>query len=120
MFEEDLDAIRASLNTGGQVRSPLKDAVDAFDTIGRNYAGQLCNHVLMTSQRRTKWERANFAQFGDIARDFKRDFDIDMLRGVDGAEVARVIGATCTLTRAALQIRSISTRVVTPQSNLAN
>jgi hypothetical protein len=90
MFEEDINAIRTGLNAGGQARSALKDAVDAFDTVGRNYAGQLCSHVLMTSQRRTKWERANFAQFGDVARDLKRDFDIDMLKGVDEAEIARV------------------------------
>jgi hypothetical protein len=61
MFEEDINSIRTTLNAGGQASGALKDAVDAFDTLGRNYASQLCCHVLMTSQRRTKWERANFA-----------------------------------------------------------
>jgi hypothetical protein len=90
MFEEDIRAVRDSLNAGSQVASALKDAVDAFDTIGRNYANQLCCHVLMTSQRRVKWERTNFAQFNDVARGLKRDFDIDILKGVDEADAAWV------------------------------
>jgi hypothetical protein len=44
----------------------------------------------MTAQRRTKWERTNFAQFNDVARDLKRDFDIDMVKGVEAAEMAWV------------------------------
>jgi hypothetical protein len=44
----------------------------------------------MTAQRRTKWERANFAQFGDATRDLKRDVDIDMLKGIDVGDAARV------------------------------
>jgi hypothetical protein len=90
MFEEDINSIRTTLNAGGQASSALKDAIDAFDTLGRNYASQLCCHVLMTFQRRTKWERANFAQFNDVATGLKRDFDIDTLRGVDEADVAWV------------------------------
>jgi len=88
MFEEDIRSIRDGLNAGSQVASALKDTVDAFDTMGRNYASQLCCHVLMTSQRRNKWERANFAQFSDIVRGLKRDFDIDMLKSVDEADAA--------------------------------
>jgi hypothetical protein len=79
MFEEDIRAVRDRLNAGSQVASALKDAVDAFDTIGRNYANQLCCHVLMTSQRRS-----------DVARGLKQDFDIDMLKRVDEADVAWV------------------------------
>jgi hypothetical protein len=90
MFEEDIRAVRNNLNAGSQVTSALKDAVDAFDTIGRNYANQLCCHVLMTSQRRAKWEKANFAQFSNIASGLWRDFDIDMIKGFAETDAAWV------------------------------
>jgi hypothetical protein len=81
MFEKDVDVIRTSLNSGGNASTALKEAVDAFDTVGRNYARQLCSRVLMTAARRTRWERANFAQRSEVANDLKRDFGIDIARG---------------------------------------
>jgi hypothetical protein len=54
-----------------------------------DYARQLCSHVLMTAPRRTRWERVNFARLGEVANDLKRDFDIDILEGVDAVDSAR-------------------------------
>lgn len=86
MFEMDIDAIRSALNGGGSPTTALKEAVDAFDTVGRNYARQLLGQVPMTPARRAKWERANFAQLSDVASDLKSDFDIGILQGVDAAD----------------------------------
>lgn len=51
MFENDVDAIRTALNSAS---SALKETADAFVTVGRNCARQLCRFVLMTAARRVK------------------------------------------------------------------
>jgi hypothetical protein len=86
MFEVDVDANRSALNGGGSATTALKEAVDAFDTVGRNYARQLLGQMPMTPARRAKWERANFAQLADVAADLKSDFDIGVLLGIDAAD----------------------------------
>jgi hypothetical protein len=88
MFETDVGLIRSALNNGGSPSTALKEAVDAFDTIGRNYARQLLNKVPMTSARRVRWEKANFAQLIDTAADLQRDFDIDILSGLNAADAS--------------------------------
>lgn len=87
IFKQDIENIRATLNAGGSPVTALKEAVDGFDTIGRNIARELCGRVPMTPQRRSKWQRANFAQLGDVAAALKTDFDIDLLQHVDAADV---------------------------------
>lgn len=89
MFGADIDLIRSALNNGGSSSAALKEAVDAFDTIGRNYARQLLSKIPMTSARRTRWEKANFAQLSDVSADLLRDFDIDILSGLDAADANR-------------------------------
>ncbi len=81
--------IRSALNDGGSSSTALKEAVDAFDTIGRNYARQLLSKIPMTSARRTRWENANFAQLAGVSTDLVRDFDIDILSGLDAADANR-------------------------------
>ena len=84
MLEADVEALRNAVNGGSiQLATALKEAVDGFDTIGRNIARQLCALVPMTPARYGRWEKANFAQLDDIATGLKADFDIDVLKGLD-------------------------------------
>jgi hypothetical protein len=83
LFAGDISKARDAINAGMQLTTALKEAVDGFDTIGRNIAQQLCHLVPMTAARRVKWERANFAQLSDVAEALRIDFDIDLLKSLD-------------------------------------
>lgn len=87
MLTTDIEAIRATLGAGAAPVTALKEAVDGFDSVGRNYARQLVKHVKMTPARKTKWERMNFAQIETVAKALKDDFDIDILRRIDGSHI---------------------------------
>lgn len=87
MLLADIEAIRAGVNAGGNTVTALKEAVDAFDSFGRNYARQFMAHIMMTPARKTKWGRSNFAQIETVAKNLKDDFDIDILRRIDPAHV---------------------------------
>jgi hypothetical protein len=89
IFDQDVENIRAVLNAGGSPVTALKETVDCFDTVGRNIARELCRQVRMTSRRRAYWEKANFAQLGDVVDRVKTDFDIDLLRSIEAADVAQ-------------------------------
>jgi len=89
VFHQDIENIRARLNAGGSPVTALKETADCFDAVGRNIACELCRQVPMTSRRRTYWERANFTQLGDVADRIRSDFDIDLLRTIDAADVAQ-------------------------------
>jgi hypothetical protein len=87
MLVTDIEAIRAGVNSGTSTVTALKEAVDAFDSTGRNYARQLVSLVPMTPTRKTKWGRANFAQIETVAKHLKDDFDIDILKRIDAAHI---------------------------------
>lgn len=87
MLTSDIETIRTSLGSGGSMVSSLKEAVDSFDSIGRNYARQLVKHVRMTPTRKAKWERMNFAQVETVSKELMADFDIDLLKRIDPAHV---------------------------------
>lgn len=87
MLTADINAIRAGVNAGTSTTTALKEAVDAFDSVGRNYARQLTSLVPMTPIRKKKWERANFAQIETVAKNLKDDFDIDILKRIDAAHI---------------------------------
>ncbi|RZI87398.1 MAG: hypothetical protein EOO67_14390 [Microbacterium sp.] len=75
MLRQDIATIKVALIANGSPVSALKEAVDAFDAIGRNLARQLVAYVPMTKTRREKWERANFQQIEITARNLKADFE---------------------------------------------
>lgn len=58
MLEQDIEAIRTELLGGGKATTALKEAVDVFDSVGRNHAQQLVAQVPMTPTRKEKWGRA--------------------------------------------------------------
>lgn len=93
MLEQDIEAIRTELLGGGKATTALKEAVDVFDSVGRNYARQLVAQVPMAPARKEKWGRANFQQIDKIPEDLKRDFDIDILKRVSpsDAEHAKIM-----------------------------
>ena len=89
IFHQDIENIRAALNAGGSPVTALKETADCFDAVGRNIARELCRQVPMTSRRRSFWEKANFAQLADVANRMRADFDIDLFRTVENADVAQ-------------------------------
>ena len=90
MLRQDIGTIKATLIANGNPVSALKEAVDAFDAVGRNLAQQLVAHVPMTKARRDKWEKANFQQVELTARNLKADFDIDILDKLSPEAIAEI------------------------------
>src|SRR3546814_4897785 len=85
IFEKKMADIRTTLGGGGFPSTAVRDAVDAFDTLARNYSRQLVALIPMTPARKTSWARASFHSFTAIEQ-MKPDFDIDVLKNVSANE----------------------------------
>lgn len=86
LLRHDLDGLRTGILAGASPTTALKEAVDAFDAVGRNLARQLTSLVPMTKSRRARWDRVNFQQLEATARILKSDFDIDIFDGISDSD----------------------------------
>jgi hypothetical protein len=80
--------LRGRINSGGSYEACAKDAVAAFDSFARQYVRQLVNLIPMTPARKARFGRMLFHNLATVTKEIEEAFDIELLRGVDPADVA--------------------------------
>ncbi|MBI3477127.1 MAG: hypothetical protein HY010_15450 [Acidobacteria bacterium] len=84
-----IPALRERINSGtGAFETCVKEVVAAFDSFVGQYAAQLVNLVPLTPGRRNRLTERRFHNLENVAADIKEIFDIDILDGIDAADLA--------------------------------
>jgi hypothetical protein len=81
-----ISALRDRINTGGAYETCAKEAVALFDSFVGQYVKQLVR-IPMTPARRNRLENARFHNLQSVATELKAIFDIDILEGIEPADV---------------------------------
>ena len=87
-FENTIRGIRERINTGGPYEACVRDAVAAFDSLAGQFAKQLLLRVPLTRARKARLEKARFHNLGSVTDTFRSMFDIDVVEGLSGEDVA--------------------------------
>ena len=87
-MEKAIQKIRDRINAGGPYESCVKEAVATFDSLAGRYADQLLARVPLTSNRRSRLERARYHCLKTASDIFREVFDIDILKGLIPEDVA--------------------------------
>ena len=87
-FENTIQQIRDRINAGGLYETCVKETVAAFDSFAGQYAKQLLTRVPLTPARKARIEKAHFHNLESASEMFRNLFDIDILSGIGGEDVA--------------------------------
>lgn len=86
-LETEIANIKKSLNAGQQCEACAKETVSVFDGYARQLAKQLVRRIPMTPDRRNEWQKKLFHNLKIRAEEFKRIFDIDVLKGLSQSDI---------------------------------
>jgi hypothetical protein len=86
LTEKIMPNLRDRINAGGPYETCAKEAVAVFDSFVGQYVKQLVR-IPMTPARRNRLENGRFHNLQSVATEVKAIFDIDILEGIEPADV---------------------------------
>lgn len=87
MLQQEIAAIRKRINSSGSYSNFVKDAISAFDTMGRNYAQILRKKIPMTPARKARLEKLSFHNLETFAAFIQAAFDIDLFAKMNNEDI---------------------------------
>lgn len=89
-LEHDVQELRSKV-AQGQYAHCIRNAVAAFDSLGRQLAKQLAARGSMTETRRKDWRRKLFHALRSCANSLREEFEISLFAGMTSEEEAFAI-----------------------------